>query len=134
MEPVTTIEEPQMWALHIAGPDDMIPAPSKGLAQAAADLLNSHFKGEVSGVMLSASVIPWPYSPESHQQQVDSFCDEWIIPKLMEPVGFQVRAYNVAQACWGQWREASSAEFYAIAGKVGWETRKVYALRKTDLV
>jgi hypothetical protein len=47
--------ERELWALHIKGPDDILPMVSKRLAE-----LEAHGWGGV------AEVVKWPYSAESH--------------------------------------------------------------------
>ncbi len=70
-----------LWCLHILGPDDVHPAPSKAHAEKAAALFNAHF--DVIGDMeVSAVVEPWPHSADSHAADVDKFCAEWLAPSL----------------------------------------------------
>jgi hypothetical protein len=58
-----------LWAVYVAGPDDVIAAPSKAEAEAEAQRLNDWFptlqRGPLSPT-LHATVVPWPYSPEGH--------------------------------------------------------------------
>lgn len=59
---------PELWCMHVLGPDDVHPAPSKAAAEAAAERFNAHF-GPIAAekeVMCKAVVALWPHSPESH--------------------------------------------------------------------
>lgn len=60
-----------LWAVHIGGPDDIIPAPSEAEATAACVLLNAAYKRlpPVCGVTLEATAVPWPYSADAHKAQ-----------------------------------------------------------------
>ena len=68
-----------LWCLHIIGPDDVHPAPSKEQAERAATWVNARFS-EVKDVLIKAEVIEWPHSPESHARGVAEFSKLWAIP------------------------------------------------------
>lgn len=51
--------EPALWCMHILGPDDVRPAPSKAHAEMAAAMHNEAFeeRGERAGIMCEAVVV-----------------------------------------------------------------------------
>jgi hypothetical protein len=62
---------PELWALHIQGPDDLFAMPSKEAAQQQADILNAEFKARKAErgdnyPIITVAVIPWGGSAESH--------------------------------------------------------------------
>ena len=131
-EALTTLEQaaPQLWCLHILGPDDVHPAPSKRHAEIAAEGFNKAF-GELSAeneVMCKAVAAPWPHDPASHAESVQEFIKDWMIPALAtpEPAGYQVCAYNDSRSSWGGWRDASKAEFESVANSPSWKTRALF--------
>lgn len=69
----------KLWCLHIIGPDDVHPAPSKEEAERAAMWVNAKFS-DVKDVLIKAEVIEWPHSPESHSRSVSDFSKLWAIP------------------------------------------------------
>ena len=129
---LATLEQaaPELWCLHILGPDDVHPAPSKAHAERAAEGFNKAF-GELSAgrdVMCSAVAAPWPHSPESHAASVQDFIKNFMIPALAtpEPAGYQVCAYDTSRNKWGSWRDASRAEFESVANSPSWKTRALF--------
>lgn len=73
-----------LWCLHIYGPDDIHPAPSKAHAEAAAALFNASdvaARAAADDILLLAVVEPWPDTAESHASVVDDFMANWIVPK-----------------------------------------------------
>ena len=73
-----------LWCLHVSGPDDVCPAPSKAHAEAAAILLNASAvaaRARDMDVMLSASAQPWPYGAEAHAATVGDFEENWLVSK-----------------------------------------------------
>ena len=69
------------WALHIEGPDDLMAAPSKNLAQFAADVLNKWFdelpdKHEFDPIM-RAKVVEWDSGYERWKASSEQFSDQW---------------------------------------------------------
>jgi len=73
--------EPELWCLHILGPDDVYAAPSKAAAVSCAARFNARF-GPIAAqndVMCEAVVVPWPYSPESHAESLPSW-SQWRWP------------------------------------------------------
>jgi hypothetical protein len=69
----------ELWCLHIHGPDDVYPAPSKAHAEKAAELFNKRF-AHVTDVLCKAVVCEWPHSAESHAADVGTFCERCLIP------------------------------------------------------
>lgn len=76
--------EPLLWCMHILGPDDVYPAPTKEHAELAAKALNAfhaaRFSNSIYEPTMEAVVAPWPHSAESHAADVAKFIPEWIIP------------------------------------------------------
>lgn len=66
-----------LYAIHIIGPDDMIPAPSKEEADAACVLLNAVFMrhADPSAPPVKAEACEWPYPAEMWQQNLHQFRD-----------------------------------------------------------
>lgn len=83
--------EPDLWCVHILGPDDLHAAPSKAYAEVASDLHNRSFAdlSVKQDVVCKAVVAPWPYSAESHAEDVVSFVEDWFMP---EPIVSRVNA------------------------------------------
>lgn len=75
-------EAGKLWALHIEGPDDVAPAPSRELAQQATDLFNSTFpqSDDPNWPRAVAKIIEWPHGAPSHALEAPSFVDNWIKP------------------------------------------------------
>ena len=121
---------PELWCLHILGPDDVHPAPSKRHAEIAAEGFNKIFGNvaDESEVMCKAVVAPWPHSPASHAESVQEFIANWMIPALAtpEPAGYQICAYDTSNSRWGGWRDASKAEFESVANLPSWKTRALF--------
>lgn len=66
-----------LWALHVAGPDDVVPMPDRATAQARADEVNAiaaayRARPDASpdDPPVSASVVPWDGTPEDHAESV----------------------------------------------------------------
>lgn len=53
-----------LWAVHVHGPDSILAAESKRVAEEKAAELNEVFVGDE---YISAHVIKWPYENESHE-------------------------------------------------------------------
>lgn len=60
-----------LWCLHVLGPDDVHPAPSRAEAERAAEFMNARYSSK--DPPLSFEAAPWPYSALSHAEDVDSF-------------------------------------------------------------
>jgi hypothetical protein len=75
------IDNLKCWALHIEGPDDLIPAPSKHLAQFAADVLNRWFDGRTDkhefDPVMRAQVVEWTLGYERWKAGSEQFADHW---------------------------------------------------------
>lgn len=61
----------ELWCMHVIGPDDVHAAPDKETAQNWADWLNAEAAKSAAMIgeddpMVKATVAPWPYSAESH--------------------------------------------------------------------
>lgn len=80
------VSEETLWCLHILGPDDVYPAPSRAYAEVAADVHNARFRkiSKESGVMCEAIVAPWPHDAESHARGLANFVSNWIAPQPAE--------------------------------------------------
>jgi hypothetical protein len=72
----------KLWCVHIEGPDDLVAAPSKELAEEAAKHMNAHFSQNFVDPILRAVVIEWIHSPESHAS---------CLPKFYEQTGLKSR-------------------------------------------
>lgn len=59
-----------LWCLHVIGPDDVHPAPSEAEARRAAKVMNEHYKDTPE---ISFEAAPWPYSAETHADDVSMF-------------------------------------------------------------
>lgn len=73
-----------LWCIHIPGPDDLYPCPSKEAAEALAESHNRHVeqvREELQKTMppekfalyppfesIKARVIEWPWSPQDHAE------------------------------------------------------------------
>lgn len=67
------------WAVHIEGPDDIIPAPSKHVAQFAADVTN-RWLCESPGEDFPAAravVVEWTHGYEAWKVGSEQFAAEW---------------------------------------------------------
>lgn len=71
-----------LWALHIEGPDDVHPAPSREMAQEAADLFNTTFpqSDDPSWPRAVAKVIEWPHGSKAHALSAPAFVANWLTP------------------------------------------------------
>ena len=63
----------ELWCLHVLGPDDLHPAPSKEAAERAAEHLSRYYGGKQMDPPISFEAKLWPYSAESHAQDVRFF-------------------------------------------------------------
>lgn len=99
----------QLWCLHIEGPDDIHPAPSKAHAEKAAEWFNKRYAGE-QDVMMRAVVEPYPYSAESHAEGVDSFITDWLVPQGLATPSAQVSGGGEVAAEFTRWYESSGAD------------------------
>lgn len=59
-----------LWCVHVLGPDDMHPAPSKEEAERACEALREYRRDEPH---ISFVAEPWPYSETSHAADVKFF-------------------------------------------------------------
>jgi len=67
------------WAVHIEGPDDLIAAPSKTLAEFAATVTN-RWLCEAAGEdfpQARAVVVEWPHGYEAWKAGSEQFAAEW---------------------------------------------------------
>ncbi|MFI1194063.1 hypothetical protein ACH4T9_12510 [Micromonospora sp. NPDC020750] len=58
---------PELWAVHVQGPDDMVPFLDKAAAEKLTEFLNGEdakerAKDKPYSVFYNAKLIPWPYS------------------------------------------------------------------------
>lgn len=60
----------ELWCVHVLGPDDMHPAPSKEEAERAVAALSEYRRDDPH---ISFEAIPWPYSETSHVADVKFF-------------------------------------------------------------
>jgi hypothetical protein len=72
-------DELKCWAVHIEGPDDIIPAPSKELAQFAANVTNSWLceKAAPDFPEARAVVVEWTHGYEEWKAGSEQFAAEW---------------------------------------------------------
>lgn len=82
----TTQKPPQLWCMHVLGPDDLYPAPSKMHAELAAQVHNERFKeiAGAAGVMCEAVAAPWPLSAEAHAEGVGQFIADHLIHGVLD--------------------------------------------------
>lgn len=73
---------PPLWCLHIIGPDDVYPAPSKEHAEMAVAAYTAILAqdSERTGIRIECVAAPWPHSAESHAKGVGSFITDHLIP------------------------------------------------------
>lgn len=67
------------WALHIEGPDDILAAPNKQVAEFAAEVTNRWLR-EAAGDEQPAAraiVVEWAYSHESWRDGCEQFAADW---------------------------------------------------------
>lgn len=71
---------PELWAVHIIGPDDLYAAPSEAEANRAVSHMKHFWETrhpeEAAMGMVGFEAIPWPHSPESHAEGVGKFYAE----------------------------------------------------------
>lgn len=77
-EPPAEPRPTDLWCVHIEGPDDMIPAPSKHEATAACWLLNAAFARMAANQasdepLVRAKVAEWPYGAAEHKADQHHF-------------------------------------------------------------
>ncbi len=79
----------ELWCLHVLGPDDVHPAPSKEEAERAAAFMTKYYQDwmETRGEHpmdphISFEAAPWPHSPESHAEDLKFF---YVITGLSPP-------------------------------------------------
>lgn len=83
----STAPEAVLWCLHVRGPDDVHPAPSRAAAEYAAEKLNrfmadrGFLADQDGGLLVNAVAAPWPHSAESHAASVGAFEADWILPQ-----------------------------------------------------
>lgn len=62
------------WAIHIEGPDDLMPVPSKNIGDFAAQVLNKQFaEPEYADLGMKASVIEWTRGYEAWKAGSEQF-------------------------------------------------------------
>lgn len=71
-----------LWCLHMVGPDDVYPAPSKEHAEMAENAYSAMLAERPfnHGVTCKAVVAPWPHSAASHAEGVGSFITDHLVP------------------------------------------------------
>ena len=73
---ITRTTESKLWAVHLEGPDDVYPAPTKEEAEAACTLINAAVArqtGRSEAPMVTAKAIVWPGSIEAWANEVHQF-------------------------------------------------------------
>ena len=76
----------ELWCLHIQGPDDLHPAPSREAAESAAIRTNEYFatrfanRDELAPWMKAVAMV-WPYSAESHAESLGEWSENWELPQ-----------------------------------------------------
>lgn len=74
----------QLWCVHILGPDDVYPAPSKAEAERAVAHMQGFWQerhpADAALGMIGFEAMPWPYSPGSHAKSVGEFYTEIGMP------------------------------------------------------
>jgi hypothetical protein len=73
---------PELWALHVEGPDSVIPMASKEEAEAKAKELNDGYEEYAKTASPNAPrwhgvVIPWPHSAEDHAEALAERTDDY---------------------------------------------------------
>lgn len=63
----------QLWCVHVLGPDDMHPAPSKEEAERAAKHMTDYYGPGPHDPPISFEAKPWPYSETSHVADLKEF-------------------------------------------------------------
>lgn len=80
-------ENDVLWCLHIQGPDDMHPAPSRAHAELGAHLLNewvaSRDVKDEGYPGIEGVVAIWPHSPEAHAAEAGEFAERFIYPSSL---------------------------------------------------
>lgn len=77
----------ELWCLHVLGPDDVHPAPSKEEAERAAKFLSEYYRDDPMDPPISFEAIPWMHSPESHAEGLKFFYVETGLSPLSDAVG-----------------------------------------------
>lgn len=73
-------ELPELWAVHVRGSDDIIPAATRADAErmrAACEVLDAGRTSEVTP-RLAAVVIAWPDTPESHAEALAADAEDGV--------------------------------------------------------
>lgn len=75
---------PELWALHMEGPDSVIPMASKEEAEAKAKETNDAYElfkqrpnASEHDARWHGVVIPWPYSAEGHAEALAERTDDY---------------------------------------------------------
>lgn len=74
--PTGTRTHTELWCVHLVGPDDMQPAPSKEEAEAMAVLLNGALSRRVNigdQPPMKAVAREWPYTADAWMMHVEGF-------------------------------------------------------------
>lgn len=74
-----------MWAMHIAGPDDLFAAPDRAVADAACVVMNAQFKRHRQDDMMQASVVEWPHGYEAWKAGAEAFRLQTAAPEAVTP-------------------------------------------------
>jgi len=70
-EPTTPNEREALWAIHVAGPDDIYAMPSREEASLQAKIFNS---ASVTGAIV-VTVVEWPYTAEAHAANMREYME-----------------------------------------------------------
>jgi hypothetical protein len=76
------------WAIHIEGPDDLMPVPTKNIGEFAATVLNKQFaEPQYADLGMKASVVEWTRRYEEWKAGSEQFADryaDWIKQHLSQ--------------------------------------------------
>jgi hypothetical protein len=76
----------ELWCVHVEGPDDIFPMPSKEEAEKEAAEINAvaarEFEDHGDDIMFRAVVVIYPYSAESHAEGCAERAEEEALRKL----------------------------------------------------
>lgn len=64
------------WAIHITGPDDLLPVPSKNIGQICADVLNKSLT-DTRYLGMNADVVEWVHGYEEWKAGSEQFAREY---------------------------------------------------------
>lgn len=70
-----------LWALHVIGPDDIVPMPSRRVALEAAENLEPHREQDPPAW---GEVIKWPHSPSAHARGIEDGLHLDFLPRWMK--------------------------------------------------